>query len=238
MWGDFGTGFRAPTLNELYRQFRVGTVLTLANNQLGPERLVGGEAGVNIEPIRNLSVRSTWFDNRVKDPVSNVTLTTVGANVTQQRQNLGRTRIHGIQSDAQYTIGAGWRITGGYLFNVAKVTKFDANPTLVGKDLPQVPRNRGSFAIDYTNSRYLNVWFGLQAVGDQFDDDQNTPSRVLPDFAVLSLSASRRLTRNLEVFAGVQNLTDRQYFVGTLPTTVGTPRLVNGGVRVRFSQAK
>ena len=34
-WGDIGAGFRAPTLNELYRQFRVGTVLTLANNQLG-----------------------------------------------------------------------------------------------------------------------------------------------------------------------------------------------------------
>ena len=43
-------GFRAPTLNELYRQFRVGTVLTLANNQLGPERLVGGELGVSYMP--------------------------------------------------------------------------------------------------------------------------------------------------------------------------------------------
>ena len=39
-----GTGFRAPTLNELYRQFRVGTTLTLANNELGPERLVGRRA--------------------------------------------------------------------------------------------------------------------------------------------------------------------------------------------------
>ena len=39
VWGDLGSGFRAPTLNELYRQFRVGTVLTLANDQLGPERL-------------------------------------------------------------------------------------------------------------------------------------------------------------------------------------------------------
>jgi outer membrane receptor protein involved in Fe transport len=46
VWGDIGWGFRAPTLNELYRQFRVGTVLTLANNQLGPEHLVGGELGV------------------------------------------------------------------------------------------------------------------------------------------------------------------------------------------------
>ena len=32
----------------------------------------------------------------------------------------------------------------------------------------------------------------------------------------------------------MQNLTDREYFVGTLPTTIGTPRLVNGGVRIRF----
>ena len=39
VWGDVGGGFRAPTLNELYRQFRVGTMLTLANEQLGPERL-------------------------------------------------------------------------------------------------------------------------------------------------------------------------------------------------------
>ena len=52
VWGDISSGFRAPTLNELYRQFRVGTVLTLANDQLGPERLVGGEAGINIAPRR------------------------------------------------------------------------------------------------------------------------------------------------------------------------------------------
>ena len=31
--------FRAPTLNELYRNFRVGNVLTIANESLAPERL-------------------------------------------------------------------------------------------------------------------------------------------------------------------------------------------------------
>jgi outer membrane receptor protein involved in Fe transport len=235
VWGDVGWGFRAPTLNELYRQFRVGTVLTLANNQLGPERLVGGEAGISIEPVRDLTWRTTWYDNRIKDPVSNVTIATAGANVTQQRQNLGRTRVTGVQTDVEYRLGPDWSVGGGYLFNRARVTEFVTNPGLVGKTLAQVPRHRGSFQIEYTNPRYLNVAFGLQALGDQFDDDQNTPSRVLPGYAVLSLSASRRVSRNLELFAGVQNLTDREYLVGTLPTTIGTPRLVNGGVRVRFS---
>ena len=45
VWGDIGWGFRAPTLNELYRQFSVGLTRTLANEALGPERLFGGEAG-------------------------------------------------------------------------------------------------------------------------------------------------------------------------------------------------
>jgi len=36
------------------------------------------------------------------------------------------------------------------------------------------------------------------------------------------------------VFFGVHNMFDQQYFVGTLPTTIGSPRLVNGGVRIKF----
>jgi outer membrane receptor protein involved in Fe transport len=106
-WGDISWGFRAPTLNELYRQFRVGAILTLANDQLGPERLAGGEAGVRWRPLDNLTIRSTWFDNRVKNPVSNVTrLDLVN---TLQRQNLGRTRITGWQNDVSFVLV----LTGG-----------------------------------------------------------------------------------------------------------------------------
>jgi hypothetical protein len=37
------------------------------------------------------------------------------------------------------------------------------------------------------------------------------------------------------VFFGAQNLFSEEYIVATLPTTIGSPRLVNGGLRVRFS---
>ena len=239
VWGSVGTGFRAPTLNELYRQFRVGTVLTLANNQLGPERLRGGEVGVRIEPIRHVTARVTWFDNRIKDPVSNVTLTTVGANVTQQRQNLGRTEIWGVQNDVEYRIGASWRVAGGYLYNHATVTDNPLNTTLVGKFLPQVPMHRGSVQVAYSNPRLVDFSVDVQALGSQFDDDQNTrivpgyTAAGLPKYAILSFQASRSIGHNLDVFVGAQNLLNQNYFVGTLPTTIGTPRLVNAGVRVR-----
>jgi iron complex outermembrane receptor protein len=233
VWGDLGWGFRAPTLNELYRQFRVGTTLTLANYALGPERLVGGETGVSFAITPNSTVRATWFDNHITDPVSNVTISQVGANVTQQRQNLGKTRVQGIQTDIEYRIASDWRLTAAYVYDNATVTKNPSTPALVGKWLPQVPAHRGSLRLAYSNPRLFTAAMGVQLVGSQFDDDLNTASRVLPEFAVVDIMASRALGRTLEVFAGVQNLFDEEYFVGTLPTTVGTPRLITGGVRVR-----
>jgi iron complex outermembrane recepter protein len=241
VWGDIGAGFRAPTLNELYRQFRVGTVLTLANNQLGPERLVGGEFGITLVPVPSVLVRSTYFDNRVKDPVSNVTLTTVGPNVTQQRQNLGRTRIRGLQNDVDVRIGSSWRFFAAYLFDDAKVREFDANPVLVGKYLAQVPKHRGSVQVVYTHPKLADIAFAIQSLGLQFDDDLNLRTVPgldepgLPGYTVASLSLSRSVGRNLEAFFTVQNIADKEYFVGTLPTTIGSPRIVSGGVRVRFA---
>jgi outer membrane receptor protein involved in Fe transport len=243
-WGGISGGFRAPTLNELYRQFRVGTVLTLANPQLVPERLVGGEFGVNVAPLRDVTWRTTWFDNRVKNPVSNVTQTIVGTQITRQRQNLGRTRVWGIQTDIEYRVGSFWRLSGGYIYDDARVKEYSAdprlNPSLVGKVLPQVPKHRGSLQAAYTNPKYVSLAVQAQFVGKQFDDDLNQ-ARVagqdepgLPKYGVLDLTGSRAIGPNLEVFFGVQNVFDREYFVMTNPTTVGTPRLVNGGVRIRF----
>lgn len=238
VWGDFGYGFRAPTLNELYRQFRVGAVLTLANNQLGPERLMGGDAGVRLSIGPNVTWRTTVFDNRVQDPVSNVTISAAGASVTQQRQNLGRTRIWGVQTDAEIRAGEFWSVSAGYLYDQARVRAFASNPELVGKYLAQVPRHRGTVQAGYSHPRHGSVTVAIVASGAQFDDDLNVrivPGRTkagLPGYAVVELTASKSVGRNLDIFFGAQNLFNREYFVGTLPTTTGTPRLISGGLRI------
>lgn len=242
-WGSIGSGFRAPTLNELYRQFRVGAVLTRANEQLGPERLTGGELGLNLAPLSNVTIRTTWFDNRVKNAVSNVTTRTnaAGATIEQQRQNVGRTRIWGWQNDVEYRIDEFWRVGGGYVFNQAKVKEFAANPALVGNFLPQVPEHRGSVSASYDNPRYVSVAVSAMFFGRQFNEDTNTGTKPgedepgLPPYGVVELTAMRTLGRNLDVFFGVQNLFDTEYYVGLVPTTIGSPRLVNGGIRVHWA---
>jgi outer membrane receptor protein involved in Fe transport len=234
VWGNLGWGFRAPTLNELYRQFRVGQTLTLANSNLGPERLIGGETGISVAASRDLTLRVTWFDNRITDPVSNVTIAQAGQNITQQRQNLGRTRVWGIQDDVEYRLGSSWKLAAAYVYDQAKVTENPTNTALVGKFLPQVPTHRGSLRAAYANAHLFSIAAAVQLVGSQYDDDLNTPSRLLPKYALVDLSVSRELGRTTELFVGVQNLFDAEYFVGTLPTTVGAPRFVTGGIRLRL----
>jgi outer membrane receptor protein involved in Fe transport len=67
-------GFRVPTLNELYRPFRVRNDVTVANESLRPERLTA-EAGVH-QRWGPADVRITGFWNEVTDQIINVTLET------------------------------------------------------------------------------------------------------------------------------------------------------------------
>lgn len=248
-WSAFNTGFRAPTLTELYRQFSVGAVTTRPNAELGPERLKGGEFGINLAPVRNLTARVTLFDNRVKNPVSNVTLSATLA----QKQNLGRTRIRGVQSDVEYRLTPTLRVSGAYIYNEATVTDGGtANAALVGKFLAQVPKHRGSVQVFWADPRIATLAVSVQMQGMQYNDDQNVnaiPAATLteagydagfgaglPGYAAVDVTASRAIGRMFEVFVGAQNLFDTVYFVQTNPSTIGTPRLVNGGLRVRFGR--
>ena len=227
-----GTSFSAPTFNQLYYP-------GYGNPNLKPEHGRNKEAAVTWD---NGHARTslTWFDNRVRNPVSNVTRTDLVN--TQQRQNLGRSRIWGLQTDADYRVGADWRVTAGYMSNRATVRESDATPELVGRYLPQVPKNRGSIGVAYANARYATVSVNALFFGHQFDDDRNErvkpgeTSPGLPGYATMELFVLREVHRTVDLFFSVQNLFDEEYYVGLAPTTIGSPRLVNGGIRVRFSR--
>ena len=81
----------------------------------------------------------------------------------------------------------------------------------------------------------LSVAASVQFLGAQFDEDQNLSARRLPAYTLVDLTASRAVGRTAELFVGVQNLLNAEYFVGTLPTTVGAPRFVSAGFRLRFN---
>ena len=223
--------FRAPTLNELYRNFRVGNVVTNANAALRAERLTGGEAGIGIERFGGrLFVRGNVFWSDINDSVANVTLSTTPALITRQRQNLGAIRARGVELSATTKFDRHWEISGEYLLTDSAVLRFPANRTLEGLMVPQVPRHQFNFQMTYAGAKWL---VGTQGrfVSRQFDDDLNT--LPLERFFTLDAEASRTVSERVRLFVAVQNLTGSRYQVSSTPVlTVGPPVLVRGGVRV------
>ena len=222
--------FRAPTLNELYRSFRVGSVVTLANESLGAERLWGGEASGrwSAGPV---ALRVTGFDAVVRDPVANVTVEVAPGLITRRRENLGRLRSRGVEAEAEARLGRRGVVTAGYVLTSARVSSFSADPSLEGRHVPQVPRHQAVL-----QARYESDWtLGLQVrwTGKAFDDDRN--DLVLDPAFVVDVLASRALGRGVELFAAAENLFDARVIVGRTPVpTLGPPRLIRGGVRLRL----
>lgn len=244
--GSFYQAFRAPTLNELFRPFRVRNDITEANAGLDPERLIGGEVGMDYAIARNLLGRLTGFWNEVEDPIANVTIGTghgtidpcgfvPDGGVCRQRQNLDRTRIRGIEAELEYRLNAQWAVSGSYLFNETEVLSAPNQLDLEGKRIAQVPRHQFTLKLSYTNPALLNVSIQGRYVGDQFEDDLN--SLKLGDFFVVDLLLSRQLMKGWEAFFGVENLFDRTFEVGKTVdgiVTIGAPVLIHGGIRAQF----
>jgi outer membrane receptor protein involved in Fe transport len=226
--------FRGPTLNELYRSFRVGNVLTLANENLRAERLTGGEGGIRFNSANDtLVVRGTFFWNEINRPVANVTLATTPALITRQRRNLGRTRSRGLEFEADAQVNQFWKLSAGYLFADATVVRFPANQSLEGLMIPQVARHQFTFQTKFSKPAIAIVSFQGRVSSSQFDDDQNLFR--LGSYFTLDALASRRVSRSLDIFFAAENLFNRRYEVGKTPlTTLGPPILVRAGLRLHI----
>jgi outer membrane receptor protein involved in Fe transport len=223
--------FRGPTLNELYRGFRVGNVVTRANPALTAERLWGGEVGALVSS-GPLGLRLTAFDAEVRDAVANVTLETTPALITRQRENLGRIRSKGLEVEGEVRLGGRGLVSGGYTLVDSRIAEFAPDPSLEGRALPHIPRHQAVL-----QARYQSAWrLGLQArwIGDAYEDDRNT--LVLESALLLDLFVSRAITDRLEAFAAAENLLDADVVVGRTPVrTLGAPRTVRAGLRFGVS---
>ncbi len=231
-------GFRAPTLNELYRAFRVGNVQTQANQNLQAERLTGAEVGANLFAFdRKLNLRGNFFWNDIVNPIANVTLNATSNPIQRQRQNLGRTRSRGVELDAVAHLTRTIEISGGYQFADATVLSFPAdpanNPSLVGNQVPQIPRNQFTVQARYWSPSRLMLSVQGRLVGDQFDDDLNT--LLLDRYFALDLFVGRSLGHGIDVFAAGENITNRRYDIAKTPTpNIGPPVLTRVGLRFHF----
>jgi outer membrane receptor protein involved in Fe transport len=226
--------FRSPTLNELYRSFRLGNILTLANQQLRAERLTGWEGGPTESFFGGkLRLQQGIFWADVNRPIANVTQNVTPSLITRLRENLGSTRARGVEAEATLTALKWTEISAQYQFVDATVTAFPANVSLQGKQVPEVPPHEFTFQLRYANPRVITVSLQARATSSAFDDDQNT--LLLGSYAKFDAFIARRITPAVDIYVAAENLFDQTYPVARTPlTTIGPPLLARVGLQFHF----
>lgn len=211
--------FRAPTLNELYREFRVGNTDTLPNAALRSESLTGGEVGADYG-TESTRVMATLFRNSMDRLITNVTLAITANSITRQRQNAAAALAQGFETDVRRN----WREWQGELSYLYVDSRY-----VTGYWVAQVPRHQGSAQLTWAHRGTL-ASAGIRTYSSQFDDDLN--QFLLPGFASVQLMVRQQLLHGLAAHFGIENLLDQQYLVGLTPTPMtGTPRLWRIGLR-------
>ncbi|RPJ45680.1 MAG: TonB-dependent receptor, partial [Candidatus Latescibacterota bacterium] len=154
--GSAYQGFRAPTVNELYRRSTArGNVVNSPNPALEPERLIGGEAGIDYKLGARFFGRLTAFWNEVDKTIAQRTIGTADADgdtiepcgwvaaegVCRQRDNIGRLLTAGIETELAFRPYPLWSFSVSHIFDHTEILESD-DPELVGKRQRQTPKNQ------------------------------------------------------------------------------------------------
>lgn len=223
---------RTPTLNELYRGFRVGNILTNPNSQLEPEKLTGVEGGALISRGA-VSLRVTAFANTLDGAIANFTIGSQGGTILRQRRNSDEIRAMGAEVETDLRVHPAMTINGQVTFTSSQFRGSLATPELEGNRVPQVPRVQFGAGLTWAAPHLFSVAAQVRGSGNQYDDDRNSPEFELEPYAIADVMISRPITRAVQGYFAVENVFDNDYDTGRTPfRTIGWPRTVRIGVRV------
>jgi outer membrane cobalamin receptor len=189
-------GFRTPTLNELYRPFRVGNVVTNANADLRPEKLYGAEIGYG-GVWGALHWDATGFWNELHNAIANVT---TGENL-QQRQNAGDVQAFGFEGQVTETFS---KSLSGWLALSYTDAQF-VSGQLDGLRPAQAPRTMATAGTTWQPITAFSLEAQLHWEGLRFEDDRNTLR--LGAALTLDLRATYALTDAVAVYVAADNVT-------------------------------
>lgn len=223
---SYATGFRAPSINELFFP-------NFGNPNLKPEKSQSFDVGIDQEFWdKRLTVSGGYFWNRYRqlivtafDPVGCAPFTTFGFCA----QNIGSAKSQGWEGSAKLILVEGYRymklldLQGQYTYTITRDLE-------TGSRLARWPVHQGSVVLTYQPINPLSVTTTFRYVGSRYNTTGD--QQRLPDFYVINFSASYDITPSLQGYVRVDNILNRHY---EEVLYFGTPvRSVFGGVRVTF----
>jgi vitamin B12 transporter len=195
--GSVGSGFKAPTLNQLFVSFPDFDFF--ANPNLKPESSVGYDAGFEQSLLaKKLRFGVTYFHNHIRDLINdNSTFTT--------EVNVDVATTYGVESFIAYQPITRMLLRADYTYTVA-------TDDIAHTELLRRPKNKASFSSIWQATGELSLATTVLYVGPWADGSRETFAPVTGGgYTVTNLAATYVLSPRLSLFGRINNLFDHRY---------------------------
>ncbi|HEC68939.1 MAG TPA: TonB-dependent receptor, partial [Candidatus Omnitrophica bacterium] len=185
---NWGTGFKAPSLYQLYSSY--------GSPDLEPDESNSYDFGFEQSLLNNkISFGLIYFHNNFKNMVD-------FDMATFKYKNIGRAKTKGIETELAFKPWKDLKIGINY-------TYLDTENKETGKELGRRPKHQVALDINYKFLDKGNLNLSTTYVSSRWDDNANT--KRLKQYAKIDLTVTYDLTKNFQIFARAENLFDKDY---------------------------
>lgn len=217
--GSVGTGFKAPSLNELFVSFP--SFGFFANPKLKPETSFGYDVGFEQSVMEHrILFGATYFHNDISDLI-----TTNAAGTSFD--NVSKATTYGVESFVLYQPLDTVEFRADYTYTIA-------TDEILHEELLRRPKNKAALGVSWQAAHDLSFSGTILYVGPWIDGnrDFSIPRLKAGGYTTFNLAATYDVTSKVSVFARVNNLFDRRY---QDPVGFQQPGLgIFGGLQTRF----
>ncbi|MBM3243783.1 MAG: TonB-dependent receptor, partial [Candidatus Omnitrophica bacterium] len=216
--GSLGTGFRAPSLYELFAT----SFYAHGNRNLDPERSKSFDIGFEQSIFNNkITFGSVFFQNKVKDKIEYILIDPF--TYEGSYDNIGETKIYGVENFVEYKFSdiISLKLTYDYLHAQKKADK---------SRLLRRPENKLALFFNAQIGKF-KIIPEIYYVGNRIDES-NSVKLKLKSYILVNLGLNYKVNNNFEVFGRVENMLNYDY---QLVYGYETPKAsVYGGVKLSF----
>lgn len=197
--GAYATGFKAPTVYQLYGTSASAFSTFTGNPNLKPETSKGWEFGIRQSLLsKRLNIGATYFRNEITDLIN-------FTSDFSSLENRAKIRMNGVETFARLEVNE--KLSAGLNYSYLKTRDLSDNTELLRR-----PRRKASFNIQYIPRSNISLSAEGTFVGKRLDVDNLTFATVESrSYFTMNLAASYRINKQWQLTGRVENLLDKTY---------------------------
>jgi iron complex outermembrane receptor protein len=214
-----GRALRFPTVSELYQAISTGPTITVPNPDLKPERALSAELAVE-RAIPDGRIRLSFFHEGIRDALISQSGQLPGqTQLFSFVQNIDKVRTNGVEMVLEKrNLLPHVDLSGSITFADPKIVSDRVFPAAEDKLIPQVPRRKATLVATWRPAERISLTGAARYSSRMFGTIDNSDIvghtyQGFEGYFVADVRTVYRLTRQIDVAAGVENLTDKRYFL-------------------------